>query len=198
MKRVLWLDCRHSIFSLEKLLVENNSSIEGQSQKQLGTHLFGEKSKLANWVLNHPFHVAMFLTLIGCSIAVVDKATQIPVLIKYEVVIFGMAFFLRFYCRNLCYRVEIDRLSEKIKFYRCFNKGVVEAPLHSVEFVFDKHFACYYAGERFTIFNEYMADIAEVLPPEMDIRFAKGLYARFMKKQVEKTRLAGTDNRNNR
>ncbi len=178
--------------------MENNSSIEGKSQKQLGPHLFGEKSKLGNWVLNHPFHVVVFLTLIVCSIVVVDKATQIRVLIKLEVFIFGLAFFLRFYCRNLCYWVEIDRLSEKITFYRCFNKGVVEAPLRSVEFIFDKHFACYYAGERFAIFNEYMADIAGVLPPEMDIRFAKGLYARYMKKQFEKIRSSRTDNHNNR
>jgi hypothetical protein len=178
--------------------MEKNSSMESQSQKQLGPHLFGEKSKLANWVLNHPFHVAVFLTLIGCFIAVVDKALQIRVLIKYEVAIFGLAFFLRVYCRNLCYLVEINMLTEKIKFYRCFNKGLVEAPLRSVEFAFDKHFGCYYAGERFTILNGYMADIAKVLPPEMNIRFAKGLYARFMKKQFEKMRLARTDNRNNR
>jgi hypothetical protein len=110
------------------------------------------------------------------------------VLIKFEAVILGLAFFLRFYCRNLCYWVEINRLSEKIKFYKCFSK-VVEAPLHSVEFVFDKHFACYYDGERFTIFNEYMADIAEVLPAAMDIRFAEGFYARFMKRQYERQKL---------
>jgi hypothetical protein len=99
---------------------------------------------------------------------------------------FGFALLIRFLCRNLCCWVEIDTASEKIKFFRCFNKGIVEAPLSSVEFVFDKHFACLYRGERFTIWNEYMAGIAEALPAGMEIRFSEGFYGRFMKKQVEK------------
>lgn len=93
---------------------------------------------------------------------------------------------LRFICRNLCYLVEINTLSWRIKFFRCFNKGIVEADLHSVEFVFDKHFACLYSGERFTIFNEYMSGIADVLPLEMEIRFSDSSYGRYMKKQFER------------
>src|SRR5208337_3652165 len=174
--------------------------MEYQSQEQSGTYLFGERLKLANWILNHPFRIAAGCTLIGCIATILDRATPIResmrVLINYEVVIIGSAIAMRYLCRNLCYWVEINTISEKIKFYRCFNKGIVEAPLRSVEFVFDKHFACYYSGERFTIFNEYMAAVAEVLPPEMGIRFAEGPYARFMKKQFERQRLARSKGRN--
>jgi len=178
------------------LIVGSNITMEYQSQEQPGTYLFGEKSKLANWVLNHPIHIAVFITVICFPIAISDNATPLRTSVISEAIIFGLAFLLRFLCRNLCYWVEIDTLSEKIKFYRCFNKGIVEAPLRSVEFVFDKHFACYYSGERFTIFNEYMAAVAEVLPPEMGIRFAEGPYARFMKKQFERQRLARSKGRN--
>jgi hypothetical protein len=176
---------------------KNNIRMEQQAHKQLGIYLFGEKSKLWNWVLNHPFHVAVILSLIGITFFVFDKARQMQVLIKAELVIFGTAFLLRFIiCRNLCYLVEIDKLAEKIKFYRCFNKGVVEAPLRSVEFVFDWSFACYYAGQRFAIWNEYMDEIAEVLPREMEIHFKNGFYVRFMKKQFEKRRSARLKGRN--
>ena len=151
-------------------------------------YVFGEKSKVANWVLSHPFHIATGITLISCLIAIGDAAMLIRVLMIFPPFCFGLAFLLRFLCRNLCYWVEIDTASEKIKFFRCFNKGIVEAPLRSVEFVFDKHFACLYLGERFTIFNEYMGGIAEVLPPGMEIRFSGGFYGRFMKKQFERYR----------
>jgi hypothetical protein len=161
--------------------------VESNVPKQAGTYLFGEKSRVANWVLNHPFHLCGGAALIGLVVGDHDKVHLMrSLMIAASLLV--LALILRFLCRKLCYWVEIDTLSEKIKFFRCFNKGVVEAPLHSVEFVFDKHFACLYRGERFTIFNEYMGDIAEVLPLGMKIRFSDGFYGRFMEKQFEKNR----------
>ena len=157
-----------------------------QSQKQAGTYIFGEKLKAANWLLNHPFHIAAFGVLIDTPLIASGPLSLITSL-KINLLFFGgIAFFLRFICRNLCYWVVIDTVSEKVTFYRCFNKGVVEAPLRSVEFVFDSHFACYYAKERFTIMNEYMGGISEVLPPGVEIRFSDGFYGRFMKKQFDR------------
>ncbi|MGO9020954.1 MAG: hypothetical protein ACLQVJ_21635 [Syntrophobacteraceae bacterium] len=157
-------------------------------RQENGTYLFGEKSKVANWILNHPLLIAVVCTLISCFALIGDKAKLMVGLRILPATFFGIAFMLRFLCRNLCYWVVIDPASETITFFRCFNKGVVEAPIHSVQFVFDKHFACLYGGERFTIFNEYMHLISEVLPPGMEIKFSEGFYGRFMKKQVERNR----------
>lgn len=165
--------------------MENKENANCRSQKRTGVYLLGEKSKAANWALNHPFHIGGAVALIGLLVSDHDKVHLLRSLM-IAVSILGVALILRYLCRNLCYWVEIDILSERIKFFKCFNKGVVEAPLRSVEFIFDKHFACIYRGERFTIFNEYMPCIAEVLPSEIKIRFSNGFYGRFMKRQFEK------------
>ncbi len=152
-----------------------------------GIYLFGEKSKLANWILNHPFHIIGVVLAILSLTTVRDWVFFLRTL-WIDAFLFGLAVLIRFFCRNLCYWVIIDTVSEKITLYRCFNKGIVEAPLRSVEFTFDRHFGCYYAGERFTIMNEYMSGIADVLPPGMEIRFSEGFYGRFMKRQCERYR----------
>jgi hypothetical protein len=151
-----------------------------------GVHLFGEKSKIANWILSHQLHIAAGGVLIYCICFVGKNGKLTTSGMVVPAVFFGLFLLLRFVCRNLCYWVEIEPAAGKIKFFRCFNKGVVEAPLSSVEFVFDKHFACLYRGERFTIFNEYMYGIAEILPPGVEIHFSCGVYGRFIRKQFEK------------
>jgi hypothetical protein len=102
---------------------------------------------------------------------------------------FGMAFFVRYICRNLCYTVEIDTLHQTIRLFQCYNKNVVEAPLSEVEFYFDKSFGCYYIGKRFTIMNEYMYKIISILPKETNIGFADNFYSRYVKKQFDKWKI---------
>ena len=176
--------------------MENKDSAKCRSQNRAGVYLLGEKSKAANWALNHPFHICGGAALIGLLVGDHDKVHLMRSLM-IAASLMGVALILRYLCRNLCYWVEIDTLSERIKFFRCFNKGVVEAPVRSVEFIFDKHFACLYNEERFVIFNQYMGCIAKVLPAGMKIQFANGFYGRFMKKQFEKNfvREPGGDDR---
>ncbi len=168
--------------------MRNNAQTERNTQNQEnGTYSFGEQSKAANWMLNHPFHIVAGVVL-ACSVITIPDWTMLMRSLWVDVFLFGVAFLFRLLFRNLCYRVVIDPAAEKITFFRCFNKGIVEAPLRSVEFLFDKHFACLYGGERFTILNEYMHLISEVLPPEAEIKFSDGLYGRFMKKQFERNK----------
>jgi len=159
-----------------------------ESQSEAGVYIFGERLKLATWILNHPFQIAGSCTLICCLVAIGDDETPIRVINILAIFFFGLAFLIRFLCRNLCYLVEIDTKSGKIKLFRCFDKGIIEAPLRLVEFRVENHFACFYAGEKFTIFNEYMYQIAEILPKDMGIMFSNNIYARFLERQFRKYR----------
>ena len=171
---------------MQFLPVESRGIMERQSQQQAGTYLFGEKSKIANWILNHPLQIAAGGTLASCLVTIGDNTMLLRGLMIIPAYWFGLALLVRLLCRNLCYQVEINTLSERIKFFRCFNKGVVEAPIGLVEFRFDKHFAAIYGEERFTIFNEYMVEIAQVIWPEKQIKFSRGIYARYMKRRLKK------------
>jgi len=162
--------------------------MNSESQSESGVYIFGERLKLANWILNHPFLIAGSSTLICCLIAIGDNEVPIRALIASVIVFFGLASLIRSLCSNLCYSVEIDTKCDKIRLFRCFDKGIVEAPLRSVEFRVDNHFACFYAGEKFVIFNEYMYQISEILPKDMGIRFSNNFYARFLEKQFQKYR----------
>lgn len=165
--------------------MKTKNSMRCRTQNRSGLLLFGERSKAANWALNHPFHICGSAAIIGLLVGDHDNVHLMRSLM-IATALLCVALILRYLCRNLCYRVEIDTSTERINFFKCFNKGFVEAPLRSVEFIFDKHFACLYHGERFTIFNEYMRCIAEVLPAGMKIQFSNGFYGQFMKKQFEK------------
>jgi len=161
--------------------------MESQSLQSTDKYFFGEKSKVANWALNHPFQIAIGCTLLSCLIAIGDKAMLVRTMMIFPPFSFGLALLLRLFCRNLCYRVVIDIKSEKITFFRCFDQGIIEAPIRSVDFIFDKHFAAIYNGQKFTIFNEYMVDMIQMLSPGKNIKFSKSIYARFMKRQFEKS-----------
>jgi hypothetical protein len=152
-------------------------------------HIFGERSKVANWIVSHILLVAIILTCFFILLFL-DEG---EVMLKRSLTTIPPAFFVpailvRILLRNRCFRVEIDKKAEKIRFLRFFHKEIVEANLRSVDFIFDNHFACYFDGQRFTIFNEYMGGIADILPPGMGINFSKGFYGRFMKKQMERNR----------
>lgn len=159
--------------------------MQREPQTQAGTYIFGEKSKVANWLLNHPFHFVggpALLILLVSDHDIVHLTRVLTIILFF----FGFALLFRVLSRNWCYWVAIDTVSEKVTFYRCFNKGIVEAPIRSVKFVFDRHFAGLYNGERFTIFNEYMGEISEVIPTGVEIQFSDGFYGRFMKKQYRR------------
>jgi hypothetical protein len=89
---------------------------------------------------------------------------------------------------KMCYRVEVDTATEKIRFFRYFNKEVEEAPIRSVEFLLGFRWACYYAGHKFIVFDEDMAQIADVLPQGIEIQFSKGYYGYVSKKRFERIR----------
>lgn len=142
------------------------------------------------WVMNHMIYIVIGGLILGYMVCIVmyfnDPYNMETIRSFYawklaSVITILMIFSFRFLARNLCYRVEIDTANEKIRFFRVFNKSVVEAPIRSVEFRADKHFACFYNGERFTILNEYTKRISKVLPPGVEIQFSKNFFARLMR-----------------
>lgn len=141
-----------------------------------------EMSKIGLWVMNHLFHIAGVSTLITCVAIIPDGPKKLFFGLKLLLVSnFGLAVLIRFFWRNLCCKVLIDTMAEKITFFRCFNKGSVEAPLRYVTFLFDKHFACLYRGQRFTIPNEEISRMEAILPPGIEIHYSKSLYGRYIR-----------------
>lgn len=160
-----------------------------ENENPSGIYYFGEKSVFANWLLNHPFLIAVVLSVVGCLIVIDDKVMLSRVIIAFLPLVFGMAFLVRYLCKDLCFAVEIDTVHQIIRLFQCYNKGVVEAPLGEVEFCFDKSFGCYYIGKKFTIMNEYMYKILSILPSEKSVKFADNIYSRFVKKQFDKWKI---------
>jgi hypothetical protein len=154
---------------------ENSSSI----------YYFGEKSVFANRVINHPILITAVLAGVGCLILIDDKVMLSRAILTLPG-LFGVAFFVRYICRNLCYVVEIDTLRQTIRLYQCYKKGFVEAPLSEVEFNFKISFGCCYMGKRYAIMNEYMYPIINILPKEKNIKFADNFFSRFAKRQFDK------------
>ncbi|NDY43508.1 hypothetical protein G3N55_11990 [Dissulfurirhabdus thermomarina] len=151
-----------------------------QSENNPNVFVFGEKSVLANWVLNHPFWTASILVFFAIVPTVSCSDRFLKVFIVFSTYNYAIALAARLLCRNLCYKVEYDLSSRVIKFYRCFNSGAIEAPIENVVFLFDRHFAAIYSVYRFTIFNEYMPYFAAIIPGN-EIKFSDGIYARYMK-----------------
>ena len=84
----------------------------------------------------------------------------------------------------------------KIRFFRFFHKGVLEAPVREVEFRFDRaslwglsELVCLYGGERSTISLDEMYPLAAVLPEGVEIKYAEGFWGRLARKRCEKWKL---------
>lgn len=153
-------------------------------------HVFCEKSGIGNWFVRHVVVFAASAWLFFLLITVPAGS-----LITWRAFIVGPFFVIpailfRTLFRDLCSRVEIDTAVEKIRFFKFYNKKIVEAPARSVEFRFTWMLMCRYAGGRFTIPGEYMDSIAGLLPEGVEIKFPEGLWGRFVKRQFEKRKRA--------
>jgi len=156
---------------------------------QQGTiHTFGEKSKAAIWIVSH---ILLVLGGILCFLSVFLVFTgerKLLIFIIIAISLFVPVLCFRLFWGDRCYRVEVDTATENIRFFRFFNTKDIEAPIRSVEFVFTWKMTATYSGVKVSIFNEDMARIADILPEGVEIKFSKGIYGRFMKKQYQNMR----------
>jgi hypothetical protein len=159
-----------------------------ENENPTGIYYFGEKSVIANWAINHPILIIAILAGVCCLITIDDKVMLSRVTIYVLPYLFAMAFLVKYLCRNLCYVVEIDMLHQTIRFYQCYKKGFIEAPLSEVEFCFDIIYGCHYMDKNFTIMTEYIFKIISILPDKKNIKFADHFWGRYAKKQYEKSR----------
>ena len=149
-------------------------------------YIFCEESKIGNWIVSHIFLSVTCFLILFFLLTVFSKGVSILCRLWWIVLLFfGQAVLFRILWRNMCSRVEIDTIAEKIKFFR-FYKETVEAPVRSVKFRFTWMFTCFYAGEKFIIPGGYINAIAEVLPAGVEIEFGKSFWGQRAKKQFQK------------
>lgn len=163
----------------------------GHKDQGARVYIFGEKSAVSNWMVRHVLLVVCgILVLLSVLDVFVEGEAFLPRVLMVAAIVLVQVIPIRILFRNLCSRVEIDTETEKIRFFRFYNKKIVEAPLRSVEFGYTWIFTCFYAGERFVIPGGYINSIAEVLPEGVEIKFSEGLLGRLAKRQFENKRRA--------
>ncbi|MGO9313179.1 MAG: hypothetical protein ACLQDI_10640 [Syntrophobacteraceae bacterium] len=139
--------------------------------------------------MNNLFLVVGGGIFVICLSVIIYNPARLPGVLAISLPSIVMAICTRFVLApKVCYRVEVDTAAEKIRFFRYFNKEVVEAPIRSVEFLLGYRWACYYSGDKFIIFEPDMAQIADLLPQGMEIQFSEGYYGRVSKKRFERIR----------
>ncbi len=162
----------------------------GPPERQGGVYVISGQPKAWNWIVNNVFLVVGGGIFIGCLIGIINNPAKLPGVLAISLPgIIIPAILMRFaLAPKVCYRVEVDTAAEKIRFFRYFNKEVVEAPIRSVEFLLGYRWACYYSGDKYIIFEPDMAQIADLLPQGMEIQFSEGYYGRVSKKRFERIR----------
>ena len=152
-------------------------------------YIFCEESKVGIWFFNHVFYIVGGLSLLFCLTiglkwgwASLRNVGTLAIVATFLI----LASLCRLAFHNVCSRVEINIATEKIRFFRFFNKKIVEAPVRSVEFCCAYRFTCIYAGEKFVIPPGYTNSMAEVLPEGVEIKFGEGFWGRLAKRQYQK------------
>lgn len=160
------------------------------TEQQSGVYGFGEKSSVANWMVGHVFFLVSGVILCMFVIATVDRGwggwTDLGVI---PLVIFLPAICLRLLLHDRCYWIEIDAQNEKIRFFRFFNKNIVEADLRSVKFVFTWKMTAVCPGVTVSINHEDIVRMNEAFSQFIKIKFSENFYGRLANKQFFRTKL---------
>lgn len=149
-------------------------------------YAFGAKSKLLVWILNHPFYdICIIILAIGYPILFFEPSVEIRTnfIAIFPLVMLTFTVLMRIVARNFCYRVEIDTLHRKIKYYLIFNQGVVESSLSNVKIRLNYYFTMVVNRRKFIAHGKYLHDIVDLLPEDTEIKFRRLFWA-FWKGQL--------------
>jgi hypothetical protein len=161
-------------------------------------HTLGIESRFGEFICKYPWYSMIFLLFIfGVLILVLDKGGEKSILaIKIIVPIFiGTTAFMRFFHRNLCYKLIIDDNDKIIQLYLMFNQGVYETELSNIKVIIDRNINCVVNGRKFKIINHLLHDFIALLPEETEIEFV-GFFGRQLEKELIKTDRELKKNRN--
>ena len=93
---------------------------------------------------------------------------------------------MRFFHRNLCYKLIIDENDKIIKFYLMFNQRVIKTKFSNIKIVIDRNINCVFNGKKYKIMNHLLHDVVELLPEETEINFV-GFFGRQLEKELIKS-----------
>ena len=152
-------------------------------------YVFGVKSKIGEFFYKHPWYATMIFFLvievivffIEKDIGAIIKSTKIilPLLIANIVI-------ARYFTRNYCYRVTIDKDNNTIKFYLMFNQGIIKEKITGVNVIIDNNCKIIINKKSFKVFAEMMHKIVAFLPEETEISYI-GFFGRLKEKDWDRT-----------
>ena len=163
--------------------------VKSMDEKIKGIYIFGVKSKLGEFFYKHPWYTTMiFFIMIEAIVFLIQK--DIGAIIKSAKIIFplliGNMVIARYFTRNYCYRVTIDKNNDTIIFNLMFNQGIVEEKINGVNVIIDKNCKIVTKNKTFIVYAEMMHKIIAFLPEDTEIDYV-GFFGRLKKKDWEKT-----------
>jgi hypothetical protein len=158
-------------------------------QRIEGKYIFGVKSKIGEFFYKHPWYATMiFFVVIEVTVFFIEK--DLGAIIKSTKIILplliGNMVIARYFTRNYCYRVTIDKDNKTIIFYLMFNQGIIKEKINRVNVIIDKNCKIIINKKTFIVFAEMMHKIVAFLPENTEINYI-GFFGRLKEKDWDKT-----------
>ena len=159
------------------------------NQETEGIYVFGAESKFGEFFYKHPWYTTLFFFLalefvVVCmenDFALVVKSTKLilPLLIANIII-------ARYFTKNYCYKVIIDKNNNTIEFYLMFNQGIIKERIAGVNIVVDRSCKIIISKRTFIVFAEMLHKIVPFLPEDTGINYV-GFFGRLKKRDWDKT-----------
>jgi len=157
------------------------------SQHEIYT--FGVKSSFGEFIFKYPWYsMIISLIVLGCLIFYLDNSGERSIIaMKILLPLFiSVTAVMRFFHRNLCYRIVINKTKKTISFCLVFNQGIVTAKTKNLEVIIDRNVNLVVDGRKFIIMNNLLHDVVAVLPNDTKIKFV-GIWGKLWEKELNLT-----------
>ncbi len=152
-------------------------------------YTFGVKSSFGEFLSKHPWY-SMIISLItlGPLIFYLDNGGERSIIaMKILLPLFiSVTAIMRFFHRNLCYRIVINKIKKRISFCLVFNQGIVTAKTSDVAIIIDRNVNLVVDGRKFVIMNNLLHDVVAILPNDTKIKFV-GIWGKLWEKELNLT-----------
>ena len=131
--------------------------------------------------------IIFFLT-IEIIVFLVEK--KFGAIIKSTIIILpiliGNMAIVRYFIRNYCYLVKIDKNNNTIKFYLMFNQGIIKEKIIDASVIIDKKCRIIINKKEFIVFAGMVHEIVALLPENTRIDYV-GFFGRLKQKDWIRT-----------
>ena len=156
--------------------------------KQKDEFIFGIESKPLKFFFRFPWQTIFILFIISCIIVYIFERDFIELVRATSIIIPLLVINLlitRYFFKNFCYKIAINKPRKTITFYHFFKRGVKTEKLSNIKIIIHRNCDLIINENKYSIFPSIFHDIIDHLPETTEVQFT-GIFGHYKKWEWKK------------